>query len=137
CELFGQSKFNKGGKYLVLASGEEDAQAIFTALNVERSGSGLELKKFITPVISTTVGEGAVAQIKENYDFITSFENVIIMYDNDDAGREGAEKVAKVLKPGQAFISSYRRKDACEHASRSEFSEIVDSFWKAADRKSV
>lgn len=131
CELFGQSKFNKGGKYLVLASGEEDAQAIFTALNVERSGSGLELKKFITPVISTTVGEGAVAQIKENYDFITSFENVIIMYDNDDAGREGAEKVARLLKSGQAKIAKYHRKDACAHSKEGEFDAIVNAFWKA------
>lgn len=131
CELFGQSKFNKGGKFLVLASGEEDAQAIFTALNVEKVGGKSVLKKYLTPVVSTTVGEAALKQIKNNYEFITSFENVIIMYDNDKAGKEGAEKVAKILLAGQAKIASYRRKDACDHSSRGEFKEIVEAFWKA------
>jgi twinkle protein len=131
CELFGQAKFNKGGKYLVLASGEEDAQAIFTALNVEKVGGKSVLKKYITPVVSTTVGEAALKQIKNNYDFITSFDNVIIMYDNDKAGKEGAEKVAKILFAGQAKIASYRRKDACEHSSHGEFKEIVKAFWEA------
>ena len=131
CELFGQSKFTKGGKYIVLASGEEDAQAIFTALNVEKKDGRMVLKKFITPVVSTTVGEAALKQIKNNYDFITSYENVIIMYDNDKAGKEGAEKVAKILFAGQAKIAQYVRKDACEHSSRGEFNEIVKAFWNA------
>lgn len=131
CELFGQSKFTKGGKYIVLASGEEDAQAIFTALNVEKKDGRMVLKKFITPVVSTTVGEAALKQIKNNYDFITSYENVIIMYDNDKAGKEGAEKVAKILFAGQAKVAQYARKDACEHSSRGEFNEIVKAFWNA------
>ena len=131
CELFGQSKFTKGGKYIVLASGEEDAQAIFTALNVEFVGKDAFLKKYITPVVSTTVGEAALKQIKNNYDFITSYENVIIMYDNDKAGKEGAEKVAKTLKVGQAKIANYLRKDACEHSSRGEFNQIVNAFWQS------
>ena len=131
CELFGQCKFNKGGKFLVLASGEEDAQAIFTALNVERKDGKSVLKKFVTPVVSTTVGEAAIKQIKNNHEFITSFENVVVMYDNDSAGREGAEKVAKVLKVGQCKIATYHRKDACEHLKRGEIQQIVNAFWKA------
>jgi len=131
CQLFGQSRFEKGGKYLVLASGEEDAQAIFTALNLEKVGGKLAIKKFLTPVVSTTTGEGSIGQIKSNYEYITSFENVIIMYDNDKAGREGAEKVAKMLKAGQARIAKYKRKDACEHSKHEEFDQIAQAFWKA------
>jgi twinkle protein len=131
CELFGQYKFQPGSKYVVLCSGEEDAQAIFTAMNTEKVGRKLELKKYITPVVSTTVGESAIKQIQNNYDWITSFENVIIMYDNDKAGREGAEKVAKLMKAGQAKIAKYERKDACEHSSLGEFNKIIRAFWEA------
>lgn len=127
CELFGQSLFPPNGKFLVLASGEEDAQAIFQSMNVERG----ELKRFLTPVVSTTVGESALKQIRNNYDYICSFEQVIIMYDNDDAGKKGAEKVAKVLPAGLAKIAEYRRKDACEHTKRGEFNEVVKAFWDA------
>ena len=134
CEMFGQSKFQKGGKFLVIASGEEDAQAIFTAMNVEQyQRNKYQLKKFVTPVISTTVGESALKQIRNNYEWIASFEKVVIMYDNDKAGQQGSEKVAQILKPGQAKIAKYRRKDACEHLKNREDSAIVDAFWKAQE----
>lgn len=134
CELFGQSKFQKGGKFLVIASGEEDAQAVFTALSVEQyERNKYQLKKFVTPVVSTTVGESALKQIRNNYEWIASFDKVVIMYDNDKAGKEGAEKIAQILKPGQAKIAKYRRKDACEHLMHRENSAIVDAFWKAQE----
>ena len=131
CELFGQSNYAKGGKYLILASGEEDAQAIATAMNTEKVAGKLQFKKYITPVVSTTVGEAALKQIKNNYDYITSFENVVIMYDNDNAGKEGAKKIARILNAGQAKIATYTRKDACEHSKNGEFQSIVKAFWEA------
>lgn len=135
CKLFGQNKFEKGGKYLVLASGQADARAIFTAMNTETirvdGRKTIAIKKFLTPVQSVTTGESSISQIKANYEYISSFENVIIMYDNDDAGREGAEKIAKLLRPGQAKIAKYERKDACEHSKRGEWNAITKAFWKA------
>ncbi len=131
CELFGQSLFPSGSKYLVLASGEEDVQAIFTALNTEVKGGKVVFKKYINPIVSVTVGESALKQIRNNYDYITSFENVVIMYDNDKAGKAGAEKIAKILPSGLAKIASYRRNDACAHSSKGEFQEIVSAFWNA------
>lgn len=132
CELYGQSLFKKNSKFLIIASGEEDVHAIFTAMNIERGSDGLQLKRIMTPVVSTTVGEAAIKQIRNNYEWVTSHEKVIIMYDNDKAGKEGAEELAKILKPGQAHIAEYRRNDACDHSKRGEFGEIVDTFWKAA-----
>lgn len=136
-KLFGQNKFEAGGKYVVLCSGQADARAVFTALNVERVWSAEhgrkipKLNKFITPVVSTQCGEGSLAQIKANYEWITSFENVIILYDQDKAGRIGAEKVAKMMKAGQARIGKYKRKDACEHSKLGEWNDIRHAFFKA------
>lgn len=137
CMMFGQNKFEKGGKYLVLASGQADARAIFTALNTEMvynpetGRKAPTIKKFITPVVSVTTGESSLSQIKANYEYISSFENVVIMYDNDKAGKDGAEKIAKLLRPSQAKIGRYERKDACEHSSRGEWDAITKAFWKA------
>ena len=134
CELFGQCKFTTGDKFqrtLILASGEEDAQAIFTALNTENSGGKLSIKKYIIPVVSTTVGESAIKQLKNNYDFLSAFDNVIIMYDNDSAGKEGAEKVAKLLPAGSAKIAKYKLKDACEHSSKGDFDSIRKAYYGA------
>lgn len=135
CKMFGQNKFEKGGKYLVLASGQADARAIFTAMNTETFHEGgkkrIAIKKFLTPVVSVTTGESSLSQIKANYEYISSFENVVIMYDTDDAGKEGAEKIAKLLRPSQAKIAKYERKDACDHSSRGEWDKITKAFWKA------
>lgn len=134
CQLFGQNKFPSGDRFqktLVIASGEEDVQAIFVALNTERKGSSLALKKYLTPVVSTMVGEGSLKQIKNNYDYVTSFETVVIMYDNDEAGKEGAQKLAKLLPAGVAKIAKYQRNDACEHSFRNEFDAIRKTFYSA------
>lgn len=134
CELFGQSKFPTGDKFqrtLVLASGEEDVLAIFTALNTERKYGKLTLKKWLIPVVSTTVGESATKQLKNNYEYLTSYDHVVILYDNDKAGKEGADKVAKLLPAGVAKIGQYQRKDACEHSSKGEFDAIRKSYYSA------
>lgn len=130
-KLFGQNKFQGGGKRVVLCSGQADARAVFTALNTERKGGPLQISQFITPVVSTQCGENSLAQIKSNYEWLSSFEEVIILYDQDEAGRTGAEKIAKMMKAGQAKIGKYRRKDACEHSMRGEWSEIKTAYFQA------
>ena len=130
-KLFGQNKFEGGGKKLVICSGQADARAVFTALNVEKYQGKNRIGKFITPVVSTQCGESSVAQIKANFEWITSFEEVIILYDQDEAGRNGAEKLAKMLKAGQAKIGKYKRKDACEHSRRGEWEAIKTAYFKA------
>jgi len=136
-KLFGQNKFEGGGKTLVIASGQADARAIFTALNTEKSYDSekgrkvTKVSRFITPVVSTQSGEGSLAQFKANYEWVSSFKSVIIMYDQDDAGREGAEKLARMLKAGQAKIAKLQRKDACEHSKRGEWEAIRGAYFKA------
>ena len=130
-KLFGQNKFQGGGKTVVLCSGQADARAVFTALNTKKEGGKSSISQYITPVVSTQCGESSVAQIKSNYEWLTSFEKVIILYDQDEAGRLGAQKIAKMMKAGQAKIGKYRRKDACEHSKRGEWSEIKTAYFQA------
>lgn len=91
--------------------------------------------KFQTPVVSPVTGEPSLdKQIKENYEWVTSFEKVIIMMDNDDAGKKAAEKAAKMLKPGQAHIAELRLKDPCDYIKQGLGDELYDCFWKAVNK---
>ncbi len=84
--LFGQQLFNKGGKYVTITEGEFDAAAAYQMLG----------SKY--PVVSVRNGAGnAVQDIKANYEWLDSFENIVICFDNDDAGRGAANAVAEVL----------------------------------------
>lgn len=125
-ELFGQSLFPKGGKFLIIVGGEEDALAMKQVMMAKNP-------KYETPVVSPTTGEPSLdKQIKENYDWVTSFEKVILMLDNDDAGKDSMEKCAKLLKPGQAHIANLRLNDPCDYVKAELEDELYQAFWKAA-----
>ena len=74
--LFGQQLF-KGGKYITITEGECDAMAAYELLGSKWA------------VVSIKSGaSGAVKDIKESLEFFDDFENVIIAFDNDKAGKE-------------------------------------------------
>jgi twinkle protein len=57
------------------------------------------------PVVSIKSGaQSAVKDIKENLEYIESFENVVIAFDMDKHGQAAAKKVARLLKPSKAKI---------------------------------
>jgi len=125
-ELFGQSLFEKGGKFCVITGGEEDCLAVHQAL-YDKSGG-----KYSTAVVSPTVGEGNLAkQLKNNFEWVASFENVILMLDSDKAGEEATEQALKVLKPSQAKVAKLHYKDPCEYLKKGREGDLVSAFWKA------
>ena len=91
--LFGSQAFQQGGKYITVVEGECDAMAAY-----EMMGSKW-------PVVSVKNGaQGADRDVKEALEFLESFENVVICFDNDKPGREAARKVARIIKPGKARV---------------------------------
>lgn len=125
--FFGQHLYSKGGKFLIIVGGEEDALAMKQVMSNH--------SKYDTPVVSPINGESSTdKQIKENFEWVSSFEKVIIMMDNDDAGKEAALKAAKMLKPGQAYIANLKFNDPCEYTKRDPYSkELYEEFWNAVN----
>jgi len=124
-EFFGQSLFTSGNKFLVICGGEEDAMSLQQALKMKNP-------KFTTAVVSPTNGEASVAaQIKGNYEWVTGFEKVILMLDNDEPGRKATDEALKLLKPGQGYIAKLVLKDPNEYIKAKREDELVGAFWKA------
>ena len=119
--LFGQQLFSKGGKYVTITEGEFDAAAAYQMLG----------SKY--PVVSVRNGAGnAVQDIKANYEWLDSFENIVICFDNDDAGRGSANAVAEVLgTKAKIFKGRSGIKDSCEYAQENKEKEFVDLWWRA------
>jgi twinkle protein len=119
--LFGQQLFTKGGKYVTITEGEFDAAAAYQMLG----------SKY--PVVSVRNGAGNAAQdIKANYEWLDSFENIVICFDNDEAGRAAANQVAEVLgTKAKIFKGTKDFKDACEFIQENKVAEFVNLWWRA------
>ena len=128
-ELFGQSVFESGQKYLVITTGEEDAMAFAEVLRSKQGDT-----EYWTPCVSVTCGDGSIIkQFKSNFNYINSFDKVILAFDNDENGQRYLDQAARLLSPGKAFIAKFPRdvKDASDLLKAGRSAELKQIFWKA------
>lgn len=119
--LFGMDKFRKGGLYVTITEGEFDAMAAF-----QMSGS-----KY--PCVSVKNGvSGAVKDCKAAYEWLDSFESIIICFDGDKHGKEAAKEVAEIFG-GKAKIVQHHPdyKDANEYLMAGKSKLFTDAWWQA------
>ena len=120
--LFGEQLFGKGGKYLTITEGECDAMAVYEMF--DKKWASVSIKRGAS---------GAVRDIRDSIEFVEAFDNVIICFDNDKAGREAARKVARIIKPGKARIVSLPTgfKDANIMLEKGQYAQFTRAWWDA------
>ena len=123
--LFGQHLFSKN-KYCIITEGELDALSSYQMM----------LKgTYHTPVVSIKNGiSSAVKDIKSSLEWLEkNFDNVIINFDNDEHGREGAMKVAELFSPGKCKIMHLPEglKDASDCLTQNKIQIYNKTFWDA------
>ena len=101
--LFGQSQFAKGGKVITICEGEFDAMSVFQMMG--------------TPAVSVRSGaQGALSDCKASFEWLDSFDKVVVCFDNDDAGKEAAKKIAELFgAKASTFVHINERKDASDY----------------------
>ena len=101
-------------KTLVITEGEMDAMSIY------------EAQPNYYAIVSIPNGAAAAKKaIQKSYEYVNSYEKVILCMDNDEAGHKAAIEAAGVLPPGKAyigFLSDY--KDASEALQAGETEAI-------------
>ena len=120
--LFGEQLFKAGGKYITIVEGECDAMAAYELLGSK------------WPVVSIKNGaSGAVRDTKNSLEFLESFDNIIINFDNDKQGRDAATKVARLLSPGKAKILTLPTdfKDPNDMLRQGRHRSYVNEWWSA------
>lgn len=118
--LFGQQIWSGTGKKIVITEGEIDA---ITVAQVQ----GLKW-----PAVSLINGaSGAKRDLSNNLEFLSGYEEIILMFDMDEPGREAVEEAVKILPFGKAKIAQLPLKDAneCLLAGRSQ--DIIQAIWNA------
>ena len=119
--LFGQSLFHGGGKYVTVYEGELDALA------------GYQLTGSQWPSVSIRNGaQAALKDCKAQYEWLNSFESIVICFDADEPGQKAAKEVAELFGQKAKIVkhkSGY--KDACEYLQAGATKEFVNEWWKA------
>ena len=120
-QLFGQQLFPpKSARYITVCEGEIDAMSVF-----ELNGS-----KY--PSVSIKNGAASAARdCKHNFEYLNTFESIILCFDNDDAGRKGAAKVAELFEPHKCKIMKLEFKDANEYLKIGKREEFTRAWWGA------
>ena len=123
--LFGEHLFNKN-KYIIITEGELDCLSAYQMFKTD---------KYETPVVSIKNGiTSAVKDVKNSLEWLeNNFDNVIINFDNDQQGKEGALKVAELFSPGKCKILNLPEefKDASDCLTKNKIQAYVKSFWEA------
>ncbi|AZV02354.1 DNA primase/helicase [Pectobacterium phage Q19] len=117
--LFGKHLWS-GGKKIVVTEGEIDFLTV------------MELQDCKYPVVS--LGHGAKAAKKTcaaNYEYFDQFDQIILMFDMDDAGRQAVEEAAQVLPPGKVFVAVLPCKDANQCLLEGEQRAVMEQIWNA------
>lgn len=118
--LFG-SQLWSGGKKIVITEGEIDCLSV------------AQVQEGKYPVVSLPLGaKSAKKTLAANLEYLDQFDEIILMFDMDEPGREAVEQGAPVLPAGKvkvAFINGY--KDANAALQAKDFRSIQDAIWNA------
>lgn len=119
--FFGQHLWSTGKK-LVICEGEVDTITVSQLQNHRWATVGLP-----------NGSSSAVRSIKENWDYLEGFEEIVIMFDMDEPGQSAAIKVAEVLPAGKARLAYLPLKDANECLMQGQSAAVVTAIHQARE----
>lgn len=120
--LYGCHLFNNTHKKLIITEGEIDA------LSVNQVIGGY-------PVVSLPSGaKSAEKTIKHNLEWLSKFDEIVLMFDQDEPGLEAMEKAAILLPVGKVKIAStLPYKDANEMLVAGKEKELLNATWRGKE----
>jgi twinkle protein len=117
--MFGQQLFNKGKK-IVVCEGELDAMTV----------SQLQGNKW--PVVSIPGGApSAKKDMARQLEFFNGFEEIVLMFDQDEVGQDAVSAVAEIFPPGKVKIATLPLKDPNECLMKGKGEAVVQALWNA------
>ena len=118
--LFGQNANRSGGKYLTICEGEIDALSISEMFDGKWQ------------VVSLKNGASASARdIKDNLEYIESFDNVVLCFDQDQAGFDAVKSCQDIISVGKLKVCKLPMKDASEMLMAGKIKEFTNAWWSA------
>lgn len=121
CGLYGQHLWRDGGKRVVITEGEIDAMSV----------SQIQGHKW--PVVSLPKGAaGAKKSVQAEFEWLDRFDEIVLMFDNDEPGQEAVEAVGELrFSPGKLKVAKLPLKDANDMLKAGRGAEVVNAIFAA------
>ncbi len=122
--LFGQQLWRKGGRRVYITEGEIDALTVFQVTGHK------------WPVVSVPNGaQGAAKALGRQLEWLNAFEQVVIVFDNDEPGKAAASDCVGLFPPGKCFVVSLPAdvKDPSDMLQQDRGPELVTRLWEAKE----
>jgi twinkle protein len=117
--FFGQQQCS-GNKYITITEGELDALSVYEMFNKQYD------------VVSLRSGaSNAAKEIKEQLEWLESYENIVICFDNDKAGDAALEQVKDLFSPNKLKICKLPVKDASDMLMANRVKDFTQLWWNA------
>jgi twinkle protein len=111
--------FPGGGKTITICEGEIDTMAAH-----QMNGS-----KWPTVGMPSATG---VKAVKENLEYLNTFEEIYLAFDNDDAGKRATEDVANLFEPNKCKVVNLAPlKDVGEYLAEGKVEDYTRRWWNA------
>lgn len=119
--LYGQNLFGAGGKFITVCEGEFDAISAYQMMGSK------------WPAVSIKSGaSSALKDCKKEFEWLNTFENVVICFDNDEVGRKAANEVAELFgNKAKIFKHRPKYKDASDYLVNNDEKTFNDAWWSA------
>ena len=124
--LFGRQAFPPGSaKAITITEGQDDAMAVYQMMG----------SKY--PVVSVDSASSAAQDIKRDFEYLNSFETIVLAFDSDEPGIKAAKAAASAGFPlGKVKVLTLRKfKDASDYLINREAEAFNREWWQAPTYK--
>ena len=120
-ELFGQNLFNVGcAKSITITEGEDDAPSVFQMLGSK------------WPSVSVRSSATAYTDCKKAYEYLNSFSQIYLCFDNDTQGQKAVKKLSKLFDNRKLYhVQMTKYKDANEYLEAGAIEEFKRIWYNA------
>jgi len=120
--LFGRHAFPPGSaRYVTVVEGQDDALAAYQMMG----------SKY--PVVSVHSASTAARDVKRDFEYLNSFDNVVFAFDADEPGKKAAREAAAVGLPLHKIkiLSMRKHKDANDYLLSRDAEAFTKEWWQA------
>jgi twinkle protein len=118
--LFGQYVNRSKGKRVIVTEGEIDCMSVSQALG--HSWAVVSVKRGAA---------GAAKDLKEQIEWLESFDEIVLMFDSDEPGQKATQECVQLFTPGKVRVARLPLKDPSDMLVSGRVGEITQAVFDA------